>query len=271
MLIAERISHAYRTAATELPVLDAITLVAEAGEFVAIVGPSGSGKSTLLRILAGLIKPTSGHVQWREEPAAEGRPEAGGQPAVGGPPSAVSATPRLGMMFQTPSLMPWRSALENVLLPVEVGPDAIGKGRSDDDVRARELLVRVGLSGFEETLPRDLSGGMQSRVALARALMGEPELLLLDEPFAGLDALTREQIGLDLAQILADRATTVIMVTHSIPEALLLADRVLVLGPRPARVRRELHVPGDRPRGLTWMEAAGFTALATEIRSALQR
>jgi NitT/TauT family transport system ATP-binding protein len=260
MLIAERISHAYRTAATELPVLDAITLVAEAGEFVAIVGPSGSGKSTLLRILAGLLTPEHGHVEWRGMATADG-----------GPQTAVSSTPRLGMMFQTPSLMPWRSALENVLLPVEVGPDAIGKGHTDDDVRARELLVRVGLSGFEETLPRDLSGGMQSRVALARALMGEPELLLLDEPFAGLDALTREQIGLDLAQILADRATTVIMVTHSIPEALLLADRVLVLGPRPARVRRELHVPGDRPRGLSWMEAPGFTALATEIRLALQR
>lgn len=259
MLIADHVSHAYASAGGVLPVLESVSLTAETGEFLALVGPSGSGKSTLLRILAGLIVPERGQVIWRRAEAGDGEPR------------ATDPAPRVGMMFQTPSLMPWRSALDNVLLPLEVGPDA-GRdvpGFSRD--RARDLLHLVGLAGFEHALPRDLSGGMQSRVALARALMSEPELLLLDEPFAGLDALTREQIGLDLAQILSDRATTVVMVTHSIQEALLLADRVLVLGPRPARLRRELRVPGKRPRGLSWMEAAGFTALAMEVRSALQR
>lgn len=264
MLIADRITHAYDTTSGQLPVLEALSLFAAPGEFLALVGPSGSGKSTLLRILAGLITPTQGQVVWRREPVAA---VAGAGPVM--PDS--DDRPRLGMMFQSPSLMPWRSALDNVLLPLEVGPEAQYLDRAAAIARATELLQRLGLTGFERTLPRDLSGGMQSRVALARALMSEPEILLLDEPFAGLDALTREQIGLDLARVLADRATTVIMVTHSIPEALLLADRVLVLGPRPARLRRELRVPGARPRGLSWMEAPGFTALAAEVRAALQR
>ena len=258
MLIADRISHAYPTTSGDLPVLDSLSLFAASGEFLAVVGPSGSGKSTLLRILAGLITPAHGQVLWRD--GAEG---------VATP--LAQARPRLGMMFQTPSLMPWRSALDNVLLPLEVGPEAMAVARNGVDARARDLLQRLGLGGFEQALPRDLSGGMQSRVALARALMSEPELLLLDEPFAGLDALTREQIGLDLARVLADRATTVVMVTHSIQEALLLADRVLVLGPRPARLRREIAVPGARPRGLSWMESPAFTSLVTDVRGALQR
>lgn len=259
MLTADRITHAYHTAADPLPVLDSISLSAADGEFVAIVGPSGSGKTTLLRILAGLIRPERGQVEWKAKETADGGP------------LTADLAPRLGMMFQTPSLMPWRSAFDNVLLPVQVGPEVGREKTGPAQRRARDLLVRVGLSGFEETLPRDLSGGMQSRVALARALMGDPELLLLDEPFAGLDALTREQIGLDLAQILADRATTVVMVTHSISEALLLADRVLVLSPRPARVRRELRVPGRRPRGLDFLENPAFGTLAAEVRAALQR
>ncbi len=258
MLIADRVSHAYATTTGPLPVLDSVSLFAASGEFLALVGPSGSGKSTLLRVLAGLITPDHGQVLWRADVKGAATPLA-------------QARPRLGMMFQTPSLMPWRSALENVLLPLEVGATSVLGVASLSRDRAQEWLARVGLAGFEQALPRDLSGGMQSRVALARALMSEPDLLLLDEPFAGLDALTREQIGLDLAGILADRATTVVMVTHSIPEALLLADRVFVLGPRPARLRRELRVPGARPRGLSWMEAPGFTALATEVRAALQR
>ncbi|MBL8097175.1 MAG: ABC transporter ATP-binding protein [Anaerolineales bacterium] len=258
MLIADRVSHAYATTTGPLSVLDSVSLFAASGEFLALVGPSGSGKSTLLRVLAGLITPDHGQVLWRADVKGTATPLA-------------LARPRLGMMFQTPSLMPWRSALDNVLLPLEVGAASELGAASLNRDRAQEWLARVGLAGFEHALPRDLSGGMQSRVALARALMSEPDLLLLDEPFAGLDALTREQIGLDLAGILADRATTVVMVTHSIPEALLLADRVLVLGPRPARLRRELRVPGARPRGLSWMEAPGFTALATEVRAALQR
>lgn len=259
MLTADRITHAFHTTADPLPVLDSISLSAADGEFVAIVGPSGSGKTTLLRILAGLIRPERGQVEWKPNETIDSGP------------LAADLAPRLGMMFQTPSLMPWRSAFDNVLLPVQVGPETSSAASAHAEQRARDLLVRVGLNGFEATLPRDLSGGMQSRVALARALMGDPDLLLLDEPFAGLDALTREQIGLDLAQILADRATTVVMVTHSISEALLLADRVLVLSPRPARIRRELHVPGTRPRGLDLLEEPAFATLAAEVRAALQR
>lgn len=217
MLTADRITHAYHTAADPLPVLDSISLSAADGEFVAIVGPSGSGKTTLLRILAGLIRPERGQVEWKAKETADGGP------------LTADLAPRLGMMFQTPSLMPWRSAFDNVLLPVQVGPEVGREKTGPAQRRARDLLVRVGLSGFEETLPRDLSGGMQSRVALARALMGDPELLLLDEPFAGLGAHEIADLSALIRRIHADEGLTVLLIEHRLHEFMKLVDRVIAL------------------------------------------
>ena len=191
-----------------LNALDGISFDVHAREFVCVLGPSGSGKTTLLRILAGLIPPTSGSFMFGH----------GEQPST-------------GMVFQQANLMPWRTVIENIMLPLEV--------KQVDEVNARtkaqEMIELVGLEGFENNWPRELSGGMAQRVALARAFIHDPDLLLLDEPFGSLDALTRERMWTELSHIWQKRQKTVIMVTHSINESLFLADRVLVLTQRPGR------------------------------------
>jgi NitT/TauT family transport system ATP-binding protein len=204
-----------------------ITLDVRRHEFVTLVGRSGCGKSTLLRIIAGLIPPTSGSL------------------AIGGVP--VTGPRRdVGMLFQTPALLPWRSVLENVLLPIEIlRLDTREYGR-----RARELLELVGLSDFADRAPWELSGGMQQRAALCRALVADPQILLMDEPFAALDALTREDLSLELQRIWSEDRKTIVFVTHSIEEAVLLADRVVVMSPRPGRVERIVPVDLERPRSL---------------------
>lgn len=216
-------------------------------EFVCVVGPSGSGKTTLLRLLAGLMMPTAGGVLFEGEP-------------VRGP------RRRVGMVFQRDTLLPWRTALGNVLLPLEL--EAVE--RAEADQRARELIELVGLTGFEHLLPRQLSGGMAQRVAIASALVHRPDLLLLDEPFGSLDALTRERMGAELLRIWEARKKTVVMVTHSISEALLLADRVLVLSGRPGQIRLELNVPYGRPRDAAVAYTAEFTKLAGEVKGAIE-
>ncbi len=232
--------------APDLPVLDGLTFTVAEGAFVAILGPSGCGKSTLLRVLAGLLPPTQGQV------LLDGQPVQGPQRQV-------------GMVFQSANLLPWRTVLGNILLPLQLQgvPDAQARAQALDMVRL------VGLEGFEHTLPRDLSGGMAQRVALARALVHRPRLLLLDEPFANLDALTRESMWGELLRLWHARQQTVVMVTHSITEALLLADRVLVLGPRPARLRLDLTVPLARPRHEAMRFTPEFGALAEQVRGAL--
>jgi NitT/TauT family transport system ATP-binding protein len=183
-------------------------------EFVCVLGPSGSGKSTLLRAIAGLLPPTAGKIIFK------------GQPLVG-PLNGV------GFVFQKANLMPWRTVLENILLPLQLGSTT----EADAQASAQHMVDLVGLQGFENALPRDLSGGMAQRVAIARALVHDPNLFLLDEPFGSLDALTRERMGGELLDIWQRRRKTVVMVTHSISEAILLADRVLVLTQRPGQLR----------------------------------
>jgi NitT/TauT family transport system ATP-binding protein len=210
-----------------LRALDGIDLEVAEGELVTLVGRSGCGKSTLLRVAAGLIRPTQGRV------TIAGR-------EVRGPSRDVA------LAFQRPALLPWRNVLENVLLPVEI----LGLDRRAHRAKAEELLALVGLAGFESSAPYELSGGMQQRVALCRSLLYEPRVLLMDEPFAALDALTREELSLELQRIFAEREKTIVFVTHSISEAVLLADRVVVMSPRPGRIVEIVPVEAARPRSL---------------------
>ncbi len=225
---------------TEVRALDAVDLRIAPGEFIAIVGPSGCGKSTLLKIIAGLLPATSGAV------TVAGR-------AVRGPQTD------LGVVFQSPVLPEWRSVIDNVLLQLELR--GLNPGEYRD--RARALLAKVGLEEFAERHPRELSGGMRQRAAIVRALIHDPPLLMMDEPFGALDALTREQMRLDLEQLWIEGKKTVVFVTHSIDEAVLLADRVVVMSPRPGRIEREIRIELDRPRGLEARRSPQFAA-ATE-------
>ena len=242
ILSALHLSHRYH----DLRTLEDVSFDVEPREFVCLVGPSGSGKTTLLRLLAGLLLPTTGQVLFE------------GQPLTG-------PRRRMGVVFQKANLMPWRTVLGNVTLPLELQ----GVAPAEAARRARTLIELVGLSGFEASLPRGLSGGMEQRVAIARALVHNPDVLLLDEPFGALDALTRERMGAELLRIWEARKKTVVMVTHSIPEALLLADRVLVLSHRPGQICLALAVPLPRPRRLDMEYSAAFGALAGEVRGAI--
>lgn len=229
-----------------LVALQDVNFSLEAQEFVCVLGPSGSGKTTLLRLLAGLLIPTGGEVVFS--------PNGNGQRSA-----------RIGFVFQQANLMPWRTVLRNITLPLEL------QGMPEEQTvrQAEELAALVGLDGFENNWPRDLSGGMAQRVALARALIQDPDLLLLDEPFGSLDALTRDQMGAELLRIWQARRKTVLMVTHSISEALLLSDRVLVFTPRPGRIKLDLEVDLPRPRQEEIRYTAEFTALARKLRKAI--
>ncbi|HZM23013.1 MAG TPA: ABC transporter ATP-binding protein [Anaerolineales bacterium] len=213
-------------------------------EFVCVLGPSGSGKTTLLRILAGLLPPTSGSLMFGH----------------------VWKQPRIGMVFQQANLMPWRTVTDNIKLPLEVTNTDEQSAR----LKTREMVELVGLQGFEDSLPRDLSGGMAQRVAIARALIHDPDLLLLDEPFASLDAMTRERMWMELSRIWQAKQKTVIMVTHSINESLFLADRVLVLTQRPGKVKLDLEVDLPRPRTDDIRYTPHFGRLARKLREAIE-
>jgi len=224
--------------------LDSMSLAVADGEFLAVVGPSGCGKSTLLRLLAGLLQPISGNVSFRGQPLTAPRRE-------------------IGFVFQRANLMPWRTALQNIVLPLEISHVP----RAEIAARAQDLVALVGLDGFAGAYPRQLSGGMQQRVALARALIHEPSILLLDEPFGSLDALTRERMNAELLRIWTVHQRTVVMVTHSISEAVFLADRVLVMSPRPGRVRAEFAITLPRPRPLALTSEPEFMTLARAVRA----
>lgn len=227
-----------------LRALDGLSFDVHPREFVCVLGPSGSGKTTLLRILAGLLQPTSGSLTFGH----------------------VWKQPRIGMVFQQANLMPWRTVIENIKLPLEV----IHVDKQTARLKAKDMIELVGLQGFEDSLPRDLSGGMAQRVAIARALIHDPDLLLLDEPFASLDAMTRERMWMELSRIWQVQQKTVIMVTHSINESLFLADRVLVLTQRPGKVKLDIKVDLPRPRHEDIRYTPHFGDLAKKLRSAIE-
>ena len=227
--------------------LDAFSLAVGRGEVVALIGPNGCGKSTFLRVAAGLLAPESGSV------ALDGD-------------RVVAPDPRIGLVFQEPRLLPWRSVADNVAWPLELA----GARRGEIDSRVGELLHLVGLEDAAALRPVQLSGGMRQRAGIARSMALAPEVLLLDEPFSALDALTRERFNLDLLRLQERTATTVVIVTHSIPEAILMADRVVVMTPRPGRVAAEVPIHVPRPRSLASMDAALVSEAAAEIRRHLE-
>jgi NitT/TauT family transport system ATP-binding protein len=227
--------------------LDNVTFDVGRHEFVAVLGPSGCGKSTLLRLIAGLIHPTSGRVDIYGIPVSEPRDE-------------------IGIVFQRPTLLPWFDVLGNVTFPMR---HKYGRVTAEERAKARELLALVGLADFSGKRIDELSGGMQQRVAIARALLLDPDILLMDEPFSALDALTRDEMSFELLRIWSERPKTVLFITHSIPEALLLADRVLVMSARPGRIREIIDVPLARPRSMATLSEPAFHALANHIRGQL--
>jgi NitT/TauT family transport system ATP-binding protein len=247
ILVASEVSHAFPEAGGLLEVLDRVSLTVSPREFVCVVGPSGCGKSTLLRVLSGLLTPSAGTITLGGEPITQ-------------------TTRGIGHVFQEANLMPWRTVLDNVMLP----PELAGVPLAERRAAAQDLIALVGLEGFEAYYPAELSGGMAQRVAIARALVHEPEMILLDEPFGALDALTRERMGQELLRIWAARQTTVVMVTHSISEAVLLADCVLVMSPRPGHIEARLPITLPRPRELGMLYSPEAGEMVAAIREAIR-
>ena len=243
MLRTRSLSLSYRTRRGAIEALRDVNLAVADGEFVTILGPSGCGKSTLLKLAAGLIAPTSGSI------------EVAGAP-VRGPGADI------GVAFQKPTLLPWRTVLDNVLLPTHTVGDKTPASRA----RALDLLALVGLRDFADNYPNELSGGMQQRVGLARMLQRDPRLLLMDEPFAALDAMTRETLTLELQRIWMRDRKSVLFITHSIPEAVLLSDRVLVMSTRPGSVVEDYRVDLPRPRTLDTLSDPAFVAATQHLR-----
>jgi NitT/TauT family transport system ATP-binding protein len=243
LLTAEGVSVVYRTAREPIAALDDLSLSVGAGEFVSLVGPSGCGKSTFIRLASGLLPPSSGRI------VLDGT-------AVTGPRRDV------GVVFQQPTLLPWKTVLDNVLVPCR----ALGLDIARSRTKAMELLELTGLSAFTLNYPYELSGGMQQRVGLARGLIHDPRVLLMDEPFGALDAMTRERMAIELQRIWMATGKSVAFITHSIPEAVFLSDRVIVISPRPGRVVEEIAVPLPRPRSVKTMADETFARICTRLR-----
>jgi len=229
--------------------LEGIDLEIRPGEFVSLIGPSGCGKSTLLRVIGDLVQPTRGEVVVNGKPAARARQDRD-----------------YGMVFQAPVLFDWRSVEDNVKLPLEI----LGKPRDWRSKRAKEMLDLVELGEFTKHMPYQLSGGMQQRVAIARALSFEPRILLMDEPFGALDEMTRERMNDEVLRIWEQTGTTIVFVTHSIPEAVFLSSRVVVMSPRPGRITKVVDIDLPRPRNDETRETERYFALITEVREALR-
>jgi NitT/TauT family transport system ATP-binding protein len=247
-VVVERLGKTYRTKGDSIESIRDVSLAITRGGFVSILGPSGCGKSTLLMSIAGIIPPSSGRI------AIDGKP-------VAGPRRETS------VVFQTPVLFPLRTVLDNVLFPVEILKLEPIAYRAE----AMRLLEMTGLAAFKDRLPEQLSGGMAQRVPLCRALITNPELLLMDEPFSALDALTRDDMNVQLMRIWEQFRKTVIFVTHSIREAVFLSDRVVVLSPRPAAIVRDLAIDLPRPRTLEVQETVAFNRLCAELRASISR
>ena len=245
LFVAEGISKRFVDGPRPIQALQPVRFHLADGEFVCLVGPSGSGKSTLLRIMGGLV-PADAGAMW-----------------FAGAPHNTPNT-QIGFVFQKTNLMPWRTVLQNTLLPIEIQQK---KTTKSDQERAVALLDTMGLADFEHAYPHQLSGGMNQRVVLARALLQQPRLLLMDEPFGQLDALTRERLNLEFLRLFTERRFTVFMVTHSITEAVLLADRVFVLSERPGRLIAQIAVPLSRPRRLDMINTSRFGEMAMQVRA----
>jgi NitT/TauT family transport system ATP-binding protein len=249
ILAFQGVAKTYKTpmaASGYLRALEAVDLKVQKGEFITLVGPSGCGKSTLLNITAALLDATEGEVFFKGEPLKEPHRQ-------------------VGVMFQAPVLLPWRTVEKNALLPAEI----YGLPTTSVTDRVRSVLSIVGLSDFRDAYPHQLSGGMQQRAALARVLAYEPEVLLMDEPFGALDEFTRETMNLELSRLTRESGITVLFVTHNIPEAVFLADRVVVMSPRPGRVSGVVDVPFAHPREVDMMRDPAFTELTFHVRSIL--
>ena len=244
LIAVDRLSKIYQTRSGLITALENIDFAIDEGQFVAIVGPSGCGKSTLLKILTGLTPASQGEARLRDTPIVGPRRD-------------------IGVVFQSPVLFPWRTVLGNVMLPVDVQR----LGREQLRQSAMNLLGLVGLQGFERRYPWELSGGMQQRVAMVRALIHNPAILLMDEPFGALDAMTREQMNLELQRIWLERRKTILFITHSIAEAVFLGDRVFVMTPRPGRIMDDVTVDLPRPRNLEMMNTPEFGAYVKRIRA----
>ena len=246
LIAVEQVSRVFTSGARKVAALENISFDIQAGNFVSIVGPSGCGKSTLLKIISGLLPASSGKV------LVSGRP-------------VEQPLENAGMVFQAPVLLKWRSVLGNVLLPVEFAKlDVAGYTE-----KARGLIKLVGLAGFEEMYPHELSGGMQQRASLCRALVTDPQLLLMDEPFGALDAMTRDDLDLELLRIWEERRKTVLFVTHSIQEAVFLSDQVFVMSARPGRLLETIPIELARPRTMEMMSAVKFGQYTLKIRALL--
>ncbi len=243
VLQADRIGVTFTSDSGDLTALKDISFNLHRQEFLCLLGPSGSCNTSLLRVLAGLKGPVDGQLLY-----------------------SGSTPPLISVVFQQSALMPWRTAIDNVTLPLELK----GLPRSQAREKAAEIMQRMGLTGFENAWPRNLSGGMAQRVALARALIQNPDLLLLDEPFGSLDALTREKMGSELLELWQNQRTTVFMVTHSISEAILLGDRVLVFSPRPGQIVLDLMVDLPRPRTEDTRYSQKFNNLAKQLKQAIR-
>ena len=238
------VSKTYRTADGEVPSLRPIDFTIGEGEFVVVVGPSGCGKTTLLKMIAGLLPPSQGKIRVEGTPIV--KPHGG-----------------VGIVFQTAMLLPWRNVFRNVMMPVEVK----GLPREEYAARAQALLKMVGLQGFENKFPWQLSGGMQQRASICRALVHDPKIVLMDEPFGALDAMTRERMNVELQRIQRETRKTVLLITHSIPEAVFLADRVMVMSARPGNIAAVYQVPLRRPRSLEVLSDPAFIELTQTIRA----
>lgn len=248
MIQIDQVSKTFRSRSGEVLAVDRVDLDVTQGGFVAIVGPSGCGKTTLLRMMAGLESLSGGRI------VVDGE-------SVEGP------SPKLGVVFQRPVLLEWRTIMQNLLLPLELKR----RPNETDREKARQLLDMVGLTDFAERYPRELSGGMQQRASICRALIGDPEVILLDEPFGALDALTREHLHLEFNELWRSTGKTVVMITHDIPEAVFLAERVVVMGPRPGRVIETFDVPFGAVRDESVQADPRFGQLVLRIRESLEQ
>ncbi|MFD1039429.1 ABC transporter ATP-binding protein [Virgibacillus byunsanensis] len=248
-IVLNNVNKIYKTREGEdLHAVKDISLTVQDGEFLSVVGPSGCGKSTLLTLLCGLLDATSGDVLVEGEPLKGPRRD-------------------LGIVFQQPLLLPWLRVLDNVLMPIDVQ----SRDRSQYKNRAMDLLDLVGLKGFENRYPGELSGGMQQRVSIVRALIHDPSILLMDEPFSALDAMTREEMSAELQRIWQETGKTILFITHSISEAVFLSDRVAVMTPRPGRISQVVEVDLPRPRPLEIMNTDKFGVYAKQIRKVIEK